>query len=54
MSQNDKYELSNVDLDKALGHYGPSYGGTYSKDQLPRPADKFYIVNMENHTGGGT
>lgn len=50
---NDRYELSNEDLDKAFSDY-PSYGGCFPKDTLPKPTNKFYVINLDNHTGGGT
>lgn len=46
-------ELSNVDLDKCFAS-DSSYGGCYSKDQLPRTlGSKFYVVNMQNEKDGG-
>jgi hypothetical protein len=33
----------------------PDYGGCYAKDQITRlPIGKVYVVNMQDHTGGGT
>lgn len=45
-------ELSNVDIDRTFVS-DPSYGGCYSKDQLPPHLDaKFYVLNMQNENAG--
>ena len=46
--------LSNIQIDR-IARSIPGYGGCYAKDQIPRSAaPRWYIVNMQNHTGGGT
>ena len=39
-------ELSNQDIDRWFRHE-PRYGGTYSRDLLPRLQTKAYVVNLE-------
>ena len=45
--------LSNWDLDKMFAR-NKNYGGTLSKDELPRLQSKFYVVNMSNAGEEGT
>jgi len=45
-------ELSNTDLDNYFRN-DRNYGGTFSKDKLPKSiAKKFYVVNMQNENDG--
>jgi hypothetical protein len=47
-------ELSNFQIDN-ICKLMSGYGGCISKDQLPSNiTNKFYVVNMQNHSGGGT
>ena len=48
------HALSNWEIDSYFSGR-PEYGGTYSKDTLPeKMANKFYIINLDDSTGGGT
>jgi hypothetical protein len=47
-------ELSNADIDKTFAKY-KNYGGCFSKNQLGKLQNKFYILNMEDsNVGSGT
>lgn len=49
-------ELSDQRINSIARQIGiPDFGGCYAKDQLAdRPTGKQYVLNMQNHTGGGT
>lgn len=46
-------ELSNFDMDRIFKG-NKHYGGTFSKDVLPKLQNKFYIINLDNNDGDGT
>lgn len=56
MSQHVGGELSDVRIGQLVKKYRlRDFGGCVAKDQLIyRNPGKFYIINMQNHTGGGT
>ena len=47
--------LSNLQIDDYF-RGRPEYGGTYSKDMLPKKMqlNKFYIINLDDSTGAGS
>ncbi len=46
--------LSNIQIDQFCASL-PHYGGCFAKDQMPKKMeDLFYIINMQDSTGGGT
>ena len=50
------YSLSNIEIDNHFrkGPYAALYGGTFSKDRLPKggPAGKCYIINIQSFDQG--
>ena len=48
------HALSNFEIDSYFSGR-PEYGGTFSKDTLPNKMEnKFYIINLDDSTGGGS
>ena len=45
--------LTNIEIDQMLSCC-KNYNGCYCKDQLPPLKKGWYIINLENHTGGGS
>jgi len=51
----DLKELSNFDIEDILSKKNIRIHGVYSKDQLPKITNGFYVVNLQNHDeGNGT
>ncbi len=48
------HAITNIEINDYYKH-NKHYGGCFSKDELKgKIQNKFYIVNMQNHTGGGS
>lgn len=47
------HELSNIEIDNYF-KTNPYYGGCMAKDEFKIKPNKFFIINMDNHTGEGT